>query len=131
MIEKKDRVQALLEDVELDKKMSTDAQVSSAETEAVNEIIDQAKPLLSKDVCMSSVKGRGVSPMHDPQEFVTHLEQSKDEGRFMCSVGSTDVGKKKGPLFEVDNDEGTTATEDETVTSVDEFVESLSSPLSA
>ena len=102
MIEKKDRVQILLSDIEDDPAIAASVQVSSIETRFVDDVIERSHPpdedapkpkfteIPRAADQVSSVLASLSSTLVD-QDLYDRLQARADLGRFQASIGSTNV----------------------------------------
>jgi hypothetical protein len=118
MIERKDRVQILLSDIQEDVAMAASVQVSSAEANVIDTLLETSgaaydeeahpcwKPIPRAADEISSVLA-GVSPTLDDQVLYRRLTEQADLGRFKASIGSTDASSEEYLVETVDNDSST------------------------
>jgi hypothetical protein len=115
MIEKRDRSQILLSDMHEDNALAASVQISSIESNAINNLLQRSdadseekvqpcwRPIPWAADEASSVLAR-VLPLLDNQALYERLQARPDLGKFQASIGSTNAS---GSEFLVDNDSTT------------------------
>ena len=121
MIEKKHRTQILLSDIQEDAIMAASLQISSIESNVINELLVRSsndseekvlpcwKQVPSEADEVSSVLA-GISPILNDQHLYQRLQQRSDMGRFGMSIGSTNASSSE---FLVHDDDSTTEIDED------------------
>jgi hypothetical protein len=146
MVEKRDRVQILLSDVEIDSAMASSATISKLETKIINEKMKDLEPLyglrreerppwqhVPPEVDDVASVLCSVSTILDPNEMCSRLCEKADVGRFKMSIGSTNVTNSEYLQVEtVSETESTSDQEEDTSMGLsDDFFDTISDPLLA
>jgi hypothetical protein len=145
MVEKRDRMQILLSEVQIDSAMAASAEISQLESKFINkrmEEVDQVytveqedRPTWSHIPCevdeVASVLC-SVSPLLDPTTMCSLLSERGEIGRFQSSVGSTNATRSDYPMDEltVETVSGMDSDSSEASDNVqDDFFENVDDPL--
>jgi hypothetical protein len=143
MVEKRDRVQILLSEVEIDSTMVSSAEISKLETEIIDERMSDLEPLhgprkeerppwtqIPPEVDDVASVLCGVLLVLDLNEMCSGLCTRADVGQFQMSIGSTDVTKSKDLQAEtVADTESETDSEETSMDLWDDFFDTISDPL--
>jgi hypothetical protein len=139
MVQRKDRVEILLQDIPEDTVMTASVQVSSMESNAIDSVFESTSVTHDEEAhpCWEPIPRvadevlralESVSPILDDQTLYGRLSATADMGRFKASIGSTNVSKSKYLIDDdlrnaPDTDDDKSATNDESGADLDQLYE--------